>query len=120
VLLPVSVVFAALASIGPALPLAVLNVKYRDSRHAVPFIIQLGIYASPVAYATSIVPAESRTLFHLNPVVGIIVGFRWCLLGGQTQIHPEGMTLSFLVSCILLWVGVRVFRNTERIFADVI
>ena len=80
--LPVFVLLAFFASIGPALWITALNVKYRDFRYVIPFIVQFGLYVSPVGFSSSVVPQQWRLLYSLNPMVGVIDGFRWCLLGG--------------------------------------
>jgi len=118
VLLPVFVALALLASLGPGLWLTALNVKYRDVRYIIPFVVQLGLYASPVGYSSSIVPMQWRLLYSLNPVVGVIDGFRWCLLGGQSQLYLPGFLLSICVALFFLWLGIRQFRKMENRFAD--
>jgi lipopolysaccharide transport system permease protein len=118
VLLPAFVVLALLASLGPGLWLTALNVKYRDFTYIIPFLIQLGLYASPVGYSSAIVPERWRLLYSLNPVVGVIDGFRWCILGGQTQLYWPGFLLSIVVTTFFLWLGIRQFRGTEKRFAD--
>jgi lipopolysaccharide transport system permease protein len=118
VLLPGFVVLALLASLGPGLWLTALNVKYRDFNYIIPFLVQLGLYASPVGYSSQIVPQQWRLLYSLNPVVGVIDGFRWCLLGGQSQLYLPGFLLSIVVTVFFLWLGIRQFRKTEKRFAD--
>jgi lipopolysaccharide transport system permease protein len=118
VLLPGFVVLAMLAGLGPGLWLTALNVKYRDVRFIIPFLIQFGLYASPVGYSSDIVPQQWRLLYSLNPVVGVIDGFRWCILGGQSQLYLPGFLLSIVVAVFFLWFGIRQFRKTERRFAD--
>jgi homopolymeric O-antigen transport system permease protein len=95
-----------------------LNVKYRDVRYIIPFLVQLGLYASPVGYSSSIVPDQWRLLYSLNPVVGLIDGFRWCILGGQSQLYLPGFLLSICVAVSFLWLGIRQFRKMEKRFAD--
>ena len=119
-LFPVFVAAAIAATIGPSLWFAALNVKYRDFRIIVPFIVQLGLYVSPVGFSSSIVPPEWRLLYSLNPMVGVIDGFRWCLLGNDSQLYLPGMALSFVIIILFMWLGVRQFRATERSFADLI
>ena len=119
-LLPVFIALAVLASLGPALFITALNVKYRDFRYIIPFLLQLGTYVSPVGFSSGVVPAQWRLLYSLNPVVGIIDGFRWCLLGGQAQLYVPGFALSMAVVAGFLWVGVAYFRATERTFADLL
>lgn len=120
VFLPVFVFLAVLASIGPALWITALNVKYRDFRFVIPFIVQFGLYISPVGFSSSVVPENWRLLYSLNPIVGIIDGFRWCLLGGESQIYWPGFYLSLAVVFFFLWFGIRYFRATERSFADIV
>jgi len=97
-----------------------LNVKYRDFRYIIPFIVQLGLYVSPVGFSSAIVPQEWRLLYSLNPMVGVIDGFRWCLLGGGNSLYLPEFGLSLCIIGIFLWFGVGYFRRTERTFADVI
>jgi homopolymeric O-antigen transport system permease protein len=120
VLLPAFVALALLASLGPGLWLTALNVKYRDVRYIVPFLVQLGLYASPVGYSSTIVPEQWRLLYSLNPMVGVIDGFRWCILGGQSQLYLPGFLLSIGVTAFFLWLGIRQFKKTENSFADLI
>ena len=120
VLLPLFVALALLASLGPGLWLTALNVKYRDFNYIIMFLVQLGLYASPVGYSSSIVPERWRLLYSLNPVVGLIDGFRWCILGGQSQLYWPGLLLSIGITTFLLWLGIRQFRKMEKGFADLI
>jgi lipopolysaccharide transport system permease protein len=120
VLLPAFVALAVLASLGPALWITALNVKYRDFRYIIPFIVQFGLYLSPVGFSSSVVPDKWRFWYSLNPVVGVIDGFRWCLLGGQSPLYLPGFLLSLVVVALFLWFGVRYFRATERTFADIV
>jgi lipopolysaccharide transport system permease protein len=118
--LPLFVALAVLASIGPALFITALNVKYRDFRYIIPFILQFGLYISPVGFSSSVVPAKWRLLYNLNPVAGVIDGFRWCLLRGQTTLYLPGLLLSMIVTAGFLMLGVSYFRKTERTFADLL
>ncbi len=120
VFLPFFIVLAVLASLGPALFITALNVKYRDFRFLIPFIVQFGLYVSPVGFSSAVVPEGWRFLYSLNPVVGVIDGFRWCLLGGHSQLYVPGFLGSLCVVAIMLWIGIRHFRRTERTFADLI
>jgi lipopolysaccharide transport system permease protein len=119
-LLPPFVLLAFFASVGPSLWITSLNVKYRDFRYVVPFLVQFGLYISPVGFSSSVVPEQWRLLYSLNPVVGVIDGFRWCLLRGQTPLYLPGILASVFVTAFFLWLGVRQFRKTERSFADLI
>jgi lipopolysaccharide transport system permease protein len=116
--LPVVLVFAVLAALGPGLMLSALNVKYRDFRYIVPFIVQTGIYVSPVAYSTSLIPEGWRAWYYLNPLAGLIDAFRWTVLGGQFTPWWPGVGLSLCVLLALLVAGMLYFRATERSFAD--
>jgi len=117
ILLPLFIALAFLTSFGISLYITALNVKYRDFRYIIPFIVQFGLYVSPVGFSSSVVPAKWRLLYSLNPMVGVIDGFRWCILGEQKMYWP-----GFLVSCVVIaifcYVGVRYFRKTEKTFAD--
>ena len=95
-------------------------VKYRDFRIIVPFVVQFGLYVSPVGFVSSVVPGKWRLLYSLNPMVGVIDGFRWAILGGQESIYWPGFALSLAMVSLLVWSGIWYFRKTERTFADVI
>jgi lipopolysaccharide transport system permease protein len=118
--LPVFLVIAVLASLGPALWLTALNVKYRDFRYVIPFVVQFGLYVSPVGFSSAVVPEGWRLLYSLNPMVGVIDGFRWCLLGGASALYWPGFFSSLLVVAFFLWLGLRTFRRMERSFADLV
>ena len=120
VLLPVFVLLAFLAALGPSLWITALNVKYRDFRYVIPFILQLGIYVSPVGFSSRVVPAKWKLLYSLNPMVGVIDGFRWCILGSDSPLYVPGFLLSVLVIALFVWIGIVYFRRTERSFADII
>jgi lipopolysaccharide transport system permease protein len=117
-LLPAFVILAFLASLGPSLWITALNAQYRDFRYIIPFIIQFGVYISPVGFSSSLIPERWRLLYSLNPIVGVIDGFRWCILGGQSQLYLPGLALSIIVTAFFLWIGIRKFRKTEKKFAD--
>ena len=119
-LLPAFILLAFLASMGPSLWITALNVKYRDFRYVIPFLVQFGLYVSPVGFSSSVVPEEWRLLYSLNPMVGVIDGFRWCILGGQSPLSLPGLAVSFCVTAFFLWFGIRRFRKTEKSFADLI
>jgi lipopolysaccharide transport system permease protein len=120
VVLPAFAILAFLVSVGPALWISSLNVKYRDFRHVIPFIVQSGLYVSPVGFSSSVVPPQWRLLYSLNPMVGVIDGFRWCLLRGQTQVFLPAIALSITVGAAFLWFGIRQFRKSEKSVADLI
>src|SRR5262249_36552607 len=119
-LLPGFVILAILASLGPALLLAALNVKYRDFRHIMQFIVQFGLYVSPVGFSSAVIPEQWRFWYSLNRVVGVIDGFRWCILGGASPLYLPGFLLSLAIVALLLWIGISYFRRTEHCFADLI
>ena len=119
-LLPVFLLVAFTAAMGIGLYITALNVKYRDFRYVIPFLVQFGLYISPVGFSSSIVPEKYRLLYSLNPMVGVIDGFRWAILGGESAIYWPGFLLSFVVMTFFLALGVRTFRKMEKTFADVI
>ncbi len=118
--LPLFMVLAFGAAFGAGLWLCALNVEYRDFRYIVPFIVQFGLYVSPVGFSSSIVPDKWRLLYSLNPMVGVIDGFRWALLRGQSALDLRGVLLSCGLVAVLVATGIWYFRRTERTFADVI
>lgn len=115
--LPLFLTMAVLSSVGPGLWISALNVKYRDFRHIVPFVVQFGLYVSPVGFSSAIMPEKWRWLYSLNPMVGVIDGFRWALFGEST-LRPESLLLSIAVISFFIWFGFWRFRRTERAFAD--
>ena len=119
-LLPIFILLAFAASFGVGLWVAALMVEYRDFRFIVPFIVQFGLYISPVGFQSSVVPEQYRLLYSLNPMVGIIDGFRWSILGGEHAMYWPGFALSIGVVAVLIVSGIWYFRRTERSFADVI
>jgi lipopolysaccharide transport system permease protein len=119
-LLPLFILIAFLASLGPGLWITALNVKYRDFRYIIPFLVQFGLYVSPVGFSSSVVPEQWRLLYSLNPMVGVIDGFRWCILRGESPIYWPGFYLSLAVTAFFLWLGIRQFRKMEKTFADLI
>lgn len=118
--LPLFILVAFAAAMGAGLWIAALNVKYRDFRYIIPFVVQFGLYVSPVGFSSNIVPEQWRLLYSLNPMVGVIDGFRWAILGGNTQIYWPGFLLSLGLVSLLLITGIIYFRKTEKSFADVI
>lgn len=119
-LLPVFIILVLMASLGPGLWITALNVKYRDFRYIIPFVVQFGLYISPVGFSSNVVPEHWRLIYNLNPMVGVIDGFRWCILGGNSHIYIPGFLLSFAITTLFLWFGVLQFRKMERTFADLI
>ena len=105
---------------GAGLWFGALNVRFRDFRYVVPFVVQMGLYVSPVGFATAKVPEQWRVLYSLNPMVGVIDGFRWAILGGDHPIFVPGLIASIALVAVLFFSGVWFFRRVERTFADVI
>ena len=97
-----------------------MNVKYRDFRYVIPFVTQFGLYVSPVGFSSSVIPEHWRLLYSLNPMVGVIDGFRWCILGGNSPIYWSGFALSLGIVAFFLWLGIGKFRKMEKSFADLI
>jgi len=118
--LPFFILMAFLASIGPGLWITALNVKFRDFRYIIPFIVQFGLYVSPVGFSSSMVPEQWRLAYSINPMVGVIDGFRWAILGGESNIYLPGFALSWVVIVFFLWIGIRRFRNMEKSLADLV
>lgn len=118
--LPGFLLISFIATIGVGLFFAALNVKYRDFRFVIPFIVQLGLYISPVGFSTTIVPEQYRIFYYLNPMVGVIDGFRWALSGGTTALNQTELIMSVSVALTMFLVGIVHFRKTEKLFADVI
>lgn len=119
-LLPLFILQAFAAALGAGVFLCALNVKYRDFRYVIPFLVQFGLYVSPVGFSSSVVPEKWHLLYSLNPMVGVIDGFRWCLLRGEAVIYWSGFYMSLGVTIIFLWLGIRQFRKMEKSFADLI
>ena len=122
-LLPLFVLLALVAALGPGLIATALNVKFRDFRFVIPFLVQFGLYVSPVGFKSAVIQEKlgptARLAYSLNPMVGVIDGFRWCI-GAEQTLHWTALGVSIATSIVLLAVGVRYFRRTERGFADVI
>ena len=118
--LPLFTLLALIASTGAGLWLAALNVEYRDFRYIVPFLVQFGLYVSPVGFTSALVPAKWRMLYSLNPMVGVIDGFRWAVSGGRSPIFLPGLIVSLGIIALLLIGGIWYFRRVERTFADII
>ena len=123
-LLPFLVIWAIVAALGPGLIITALMVRYRDFRFLVPFIVQFGLYVSPVAYSSQIVREKFGDtwflVYSVNPMVGVIDGFRWAILGGSADLFMPGIALSLILTIVLFVVSIMHFRKTERAFADVI
>lgn len=120
VTLPLFLLLVVAASFAFGLWLATLSVKYRDFRYVVPFLVQFGLYVSPVGFSSDVIPEKWRLLYSLNPMVGVIDGFRWAILGQTQHLYWPGFLLSAVLVTIVFILAVRYFRNTERNFADII
>lgn len=126
IFLPVFLLLATITAMGSGLFISALNVKYRDFRYIIPFIVQFGLYVSPVGFSSSMVygsekiPMAVKYIYSMNPMVGVIDGFRWAILGGQVNFFMPGFIISVFVSLFLLFYGIYYFRKTERGFADII
>jgi lipopolysaccharide transport system permease protein len=118
--LPLFISLAFAAAMGAGLWFAALNVKYRDFRFIVPFVVQFGLYISPIGFSSAIVPEQWRLLYSLNPMVGVIDGFRWAILGGDTHLYWPGFFLSISLVMLMLVTGIVYFRKMEKNLADVI
>jgi lipopolysaccharide transport system permease protein len=118
--LPFFILMAILSSIGPGLWITAMNVKYRDFRYVIPFILQLGLYVSPVGFSSSVVPDKWKLIYSINPMVGVIDGFRWSILGNDALIYWPGFLISWIVIIIFLLLGVNKFRKMESNFSDFI
>ena len=120
VLLPLFLLLALITSLGAGILIVALNVKYRDFRYIVPFIVQFGLLISPVGFSSSIVPEQWRLLYSINPMVGVIDGFRWAILGGEGFLYVPGFLLSIGCALFIFLLGIWYFRRMEKGFADVI
>ena len=120
VALPVFTATAFMAALGAGLWLSALTVKFRDFKYVTPFLVQFGLYVSPVGFSSHIIPERWRLLYSINPMVGVIDGFRWAILGEEAGINWLGMLVSLLLVAVVFFSGLRYFRKTERTFADVI
>ena len=118
--LPLFLLLAFFASLGPSLFASALNVKYRDFRYVIPFVLQCGLYISPVGFSSSVVPKQWQLAYSLNPLVGIIDGFRWCILGPSSNLSVFDVETSIVVTIVIFCLGVWRFRNLESKFADLI
>lgn len=117
---PFFIIIAAIFALGSGLWLSAFNVRYRDFRYVIPFIVQLSLFISPIGFSSSVIPEKWRLAYSINPMVGVIDGFRWCLLGNESFLYLPGFILSLLLVLVIFISGYMYFRNTERIFADII
>lgn len=118
--LPLFIGLAFAVAIGLGLWLCALNVEYRDVRYIVPFVVQVGLYISPVGFSSSVVPEQFRLLYSLNPMVGVIDGFRWSVLKGEVELFWPALLFSIGFTLLLCYSGIAYFRRVERTFADII
>lgn len=125
-MLPLFLILALVTAMGTGMFIAALNVKYRDFKYVIPFIVQFGFFISPVGYSSSVVynstriPEFLKYIYALNPMVGVIDGFRWCIIGGETPLHMHSFLASIVISIFFLIIGIWYFRKMEKSFADVI
>ncbi|MBR1656851.1 MAG: ABC transporter permease [Synergistaceae bacterium] len=119
-LIPVFFIPVTVAALGIGYLFSSIGVKYRDFRHIMPFMVQFGLYVSPVGFSSSVIPDKWRLLYSLNPMVGVIDGFRWCIQGTSVSLYMPGFIISLVMSALLFWGGLKYFRKTERTFADYI
>ena len=120
IFLPFFIVLAIVTSVSFSLWFSALNVAYRDIKHILPFLIRIGIYISPVGFLSTTVPDKYRIIYFLNPLVGIIDGFRWCVLGGKVNLAWDGLIISMVITSIILISGLYYFTKNEKKFADII
>lgn len=118
--LPLFLLMAFLIAYGFSIWFGALNVRYRDFRYIVPFIVQFGLYISPVGFSSSVIPEKWRLLYSINPMVGVIDGFRWAILGGDVSMYWPGFVVSVVLLLVVFITGLLYFRRTEKTFADVI
>jgi lipopolysaccharide transport system permease protein len=118
-LLPAFLLLGLVIALGAGLWITALTVKFRDFRFITPFVLQIGLFVTPVGYRTDFLP-NWRDLLALNPLTGVVDGVRWCLLAGRTDLHLPGLGVSVTVAALLLWTGLWYFRRTERQFADIV
>lgn len=119
-LLPVFFIPATITALGIGYWFAAVSVKYRDFQHIMPFIIQFGLYVSPVGFSSSVIPERWRLIYSLNPMVGVIDGFRWCIQGTSASLYPPAFAISLVTSALVFWYGAKFFLKTEKTFADFI
>jgi len=118
VFMPLFLLLALIVSLGSGFLISALNVKYRDFKYIVPFIIQLGLYASPVGFSSDVIPNKWRFLYSINPMVGVIDGFRWSIIGKGVEFYIPGFLISIFLAILLFIIGIIYFRKTEKTFAD--
>ena len=118
IFLPFFFILTFFASFGVGILMSTLNLKYRDFRYIVPFIVQFGMYISPVAFSSSVIPEKYQFIYSLNPLVGVIDGFRWCIIGGDVPLNLQSLAISVVVISVFSILGIQYFRKTEKMLAD--
>ncbi|MBD0255440.1 MAG: ABC transporter permease [Cytophagales bacterium] len=118
VFLPVFILLTLITALGVGIWLSALTIRYRDFQHIVPFLVQIGLYATPIAYPSSLIPEDFQLLVHLNPMAGVVEGFRWSMLGAEAP-HPYAY-LSFGLTLVIFFTGLLYFRKVERVMADIV
>jgi len=118
--LPLFFFWVVLISLGTGFYVAAVNVKYRDFKYIVPFVVQFGLYISPVGFSSSVIPEKWRLLYSVNPIVGVIDGFRWAIIGDSSPIYVPGFLLSIAITVLFFVFGIMYFRKMERVFADLV
>jgi lipopolysaccharide transport system permease protein len=116
---PAFALLAAASALAPGIWLAALNVRYRDVRHVIPFLVQIWLFATPVAYSSALVPQHWQAVYGLNPMAGVVDGFRW-MVAPHAQAPGRGVVMAIVALAVLLTAGLYFFRRTERSFADVV
>lgn len=118
--MPVFLVMVLVVATGAGVWVSALNVKYRDFRYIIPFILQVGLYVSPIGFSSSLMPSALRFWYYLNPMAGAVDGFRWCFSAGASMLYLPGLALSGMTALLILWGGISYFRRTEDFFADLV
>lgn len=119
-LIPLFFIPVTVTALGIGYLFSALGVRYRDFKHIMPFMVQFGLYVSPVGFSSSVIPDKWRLLYSLNPMVGVIDGFRWCIQGTAESLYMPGFVISLVVAVTVFYFGLKYFRKTERTFADYI
>jgi lipopolysaccharide transport system permease protein len=120
IMLPLFLAIAFTTALGAGFFIASLNVRFRDFKFIIPFLLQLGLFISPIGFSSSIVPEKWKLVYYLNPMAGVIDGFRWAVLGGDTKLYMPGLFMSIGIALLILFLGVTFFRKVEREFVDII
>jgi lipopolysaccharide transport system permease protein len=118
VFLPVFIVFTVMAALGVGIWLSALTIRYRDFQHIIPFMVQFGLYATPVAYPSSLIPDQYQFIYHLNPMAGVVEGFHWSLTGGDAP--GQYAYISYALIIIIFVTSLFYFRRVEQTMADIV